>query len=583
MILAAMVSGCSKDDAAQPATFTLTGYSDINTRTAFGTPDTERIPFVWSAGDKIWVDGGQPSSPLETGGVPTATFTFTSEPQEGATIYYNMKGLSAIANIPAEQNTNQSLGLNGDFGYATVENGSFKLNHATAYLWFDVTRANGELEGATLESITIDATDATIAGTAQWNGSAFNTPTNGNGKSTITLTVGKELATANEGVMAAAVVLPTTLSKLTLTYEFTVGDKTKYYDKTIEKSRVLESGHTYRIAVEGLKASDLYSEPELRVLTFEDGTQKFSPYSFTTYYNDEMYGSGETINTYNISKWSDLIPKKDHGDEMIYGIYDQNTWSYAGSANYNWCDDGNTFLRHEFPLYVSTQIDWNTFEEVEIKTKSYQRQGEVLSKSYAPALTEETENAYQGNNYDQGYGSFGSERYVYASAPAGGSNTFCVHHGYSDFYNPKDKLSGFEFSDGVARVIQSMDVANTSYAYYQLKTGFYFGMNYTGLKPETQFKIVAYGYKSSDDTAPETAEFYLVKDGVIVEDWTKWDLSGLGKVVRVEFNLVGSPFDLLEKYPNPNDIPNDIDDLTGAYGLGAPGYFAYDNIAVWFE
>ena len=128
-----------------------------------------------------------------------------------------------------------------------------------------------------------------------------------------------------------------------------------------------------------------------------------------------------------------------------------------------------------------------------------------------------------------------------------------------------------------------MDVANTSYAYYQLKTGFYFGMNYTGLKPETQFKIVAYGYKSSDDTAPETAEFYLVKDGVIVEDWTKWDLSGLGKVVRVEFNLVGSPFDLLEKYPNPNDIPNDIDDLTGAYGLGAPGYFAYDNIAVWFE
>ena len=58
LALAAMVSGCSKDDAAQPATFTLTGYSDINTRTAFGTPDTNSIPFVWSAGDKIWGDGG---------------------------------------------------------------------------------------------------------------------------------------------------------------------------------------------------------------------------------------------------------------------------------------------------------------------------------------------------------------------------------------------------------------------------------------------------------------------------------------------------------------------------------------------
>ena len=80
LILAAMVSGCSKDDAAQPATFTLTGYSDINTRTAFGTPDTNSIPFVWSAGDKIWV-GDMESPPLESGGGSSATFTFTSEPQ----------------------------------------------------------------------------------------------------------------------------------------------------------------------------------------------------------------------------------------------------------------------------------------------------------------------------------------------------------------------------------------------------------------------------------------------------------------------------------------------------------------------
>ena len=117
-----------------------------------------------------------------------------------------------------------------------------------------------------------------------------------------------------------------------------------------------------------------------------------------------------------------------------------------------------------------------------------------------------------------------------------------------------------------------------------MKTGFYFGVNYTGLKPTTQFKIIAYGYKSAEDTNPEQTEFYLVKNGVIVEDWTECDLSVLGPVVRVEFNLVGSPFDLLEQYPNPNDIPNgEIDDLTGAFGLGAPGYFAYDNIAVWFE
>ena len=578
LALAAMVVGCSKDVevAQQPTLYTLTGYSDINTRTAFGTPNDNSIPFVWSAGDCVSV-GGNKSDAIEEGG-STATFTFKNEPQEGATVYYNMKGLGAIANIPTTQNANQSLGLNGDFGYATVSNGSFKLNHATAYLWFDVTRASGELVDAKLESITIDA-DAAIAGNAKWDGEKLGDTTNAN--QTITLTVGKELQTKNTGIMAAAVVLPTTLNKLTLTYNITVEGKTKCYEQTINReNKVLEPGHTYKITAAGLKVSDLKGEPELRVLTFEDGTQKFSPYSFTTYYNDEMNGTGETVYTYNISKWSDLIPEKDYGDEMIYGVYDQYTWSYAGTANYNWSDDGNTLLRHELPLYTST--DWMTGEPIE--TKTYQRQGEVLSKSYAPPLTNATREAYEGNYYDTGYGYFGGERYVYANAPVGGTNTFCVHHGYSDFYNPKDKLSGFEFSDGKARIIKSMDVANTSYAYYQLKTGFYFGVNYTGLKPTTQFKIIAYGYKSAEDTNPEQTEFYLVKNGVIVEDWTECDLSVLGPVVRVEFNLVGSPFDLLEQYPNPNDIPNgEIDDLTGAFGLGAPGYFAYDNIAVWFE
>jgi hypothetical protein len=127
-----------------------------------------------------------------------------------------------------------------------------------------------------------------------------------------------------------------------------------------------------------------------------------------------------------------------------------------------------------------------------------------------------------------------------------------------------------------------MYVANTSYVYSQLQNGFSFGVSYDGLDSHVQFKVVAYGYDSATDTNPTTCEFFLVKDGVIVEDWTKWDLTSLGAVVRVEFNMVGSPFDLLDRYPDTSLIPGDIDDITGAYGLGAPGYFAYDNIAVQF-
>lgn len=531
LILAAMVSGCSKDDAAQPATFTLTGYSYINTRTAFGTPDTNSIPFVWSVGDKIWVDGGQPSSPLETGGVPTATFTFTSEPQEGATIYYNMKGLSAIANVPAEQNTNQSLGENGDFGYATVENSSFSLTHATAYLWFDVTRANGELEGAVLESITIDA-DAIIAGTAEWNGSAFNTPTNG--KSTITLTVGKELATANEGVMAAAVVLPTTLSKLTLTYEFTVGDKTKYYDKTIEKSRVLESGRTYRIAVEGLKASDLYSEPELRVLTFEDGTQKFSQYSFWTYKYDG-YESFEEYKEYTISKWSELIPDTQHGDPMHYGVGDDmmGIWADALKTDYYWCDSGNTMLKHVLP------------------SGSYRGGGHVISN-------------YVREDFET-YPDEGWWAAVQLSTLCGGNNgssNFCVHNGYSA--TDHSDLPGFEFSDGKARVIDHMYVTNTTYATNCLIVG----DGFTGpIGDDSWFKIVATGYDENDNEVAEKAECYLcdVANGIFADDWVQFDLSSLGKVKKVVFNMYSST------------------DLHNSHSMAVPAYFAYDDVAVWFE
>lgn len=499
LTLAAMVVGCSKDDAAQPALYTLTGYSDINTRTAFGTPDTECIPFVWSVDDYVQIGNNKSSAVTESG--PTATFTFTSEPQEGATVYYNMKGLSAMANVPAEQNANQTLGENGDFGYATISNGSFSLTHATAYLWFDVTRDSGELEGAVLESITIDA-DAIIAGSAQWNGSAFNTPTNG--KSTIILTVGKELATANEGVMAAAVVLPTTLNKLTLTYQFTVGDKTKYYDKTIEKSRVLESGHTYKIVVADLKASDLREEPEVRVLTFEDKDYK---------------GSAANAESY----WSDLIPSSEYGN---------------GNGRDSWCDEGNT----ELAFYPSRTAMFPGYG------------GHAISN-------------YVGDDLSQGDYMHDLQAYA-VEGGANDSENFAVHFGYLDDsgMGMQNELIYFEFDDGVARTIDHMYVTNTTYVYNVLANGDGWMVPSGGVSEDCWFKIIAYGY-DEDDNQTATAEFILWDKGRKgVKEWTKWDLSSLGKVARVEFNLVGSE----ELYES-------------GYGLGAPGYFAYDDVAVIFE
>ena len=74
--------------------------------------------------------------------------------------------------------------------------------------------------------------------------------------------------------------------------------------------------------------------------------------------------------------------------------------------------------------------------------------------------------------------------------------------------------------------------------------------------------IVASGYDENDELVSE-AIFYLVNgpDNVVME-WTKWDLTSLGKVLRVEFNVLGT-----------ND---------NGYGYSQPAYFAYDDVAVQF-
>ena len=81
----------------------------------------------------------------------------------------------------------------------------------------------------------------------------------------------------------------------------------------------------------------------------------------------------------------------------------------------------------------------------------------------------------------------------------------------------------------------------------------------------TTFHIVAIGQDANGNEISRTSfALYLGKDSVVTT-WQKWDLSVLGEVVSVGFNLVGSA------------------DLYGDWGLNAPAYFAYDDVAVRFD
>lgn len=251
---------------------------------------------------------------------------------------------------------------------------------------------------------------------------------------------------------------------------------------------------------------------EIRVLTFEDADAKFAPYIIA--------GCGATI-----EKWSDLIDDSQYGGPLLY-----NDYSYTG---YEWHDAGNTEL-------ASAITDGGP----------YWSGGHAISNYY---MTDYSTATYE-TQLAISVGEAGAAGY-------GGSKNFCVQNGYVDDKSWKTTVPSFYFADGVARVVDHMYVVCTSYVLNSLKNGDGFS---TPADDDTWYKIVATGYDINGNVTT-TAEIKMCdgKDNIVTE-WTKFDLSGLGEVWKIEFNIVASA------------------DLIGDYGLNCPAYFAYDNVAVRF-
>lgn len=251
----------------------------------------------------------------------------------------------------------------------------------------------------------------------------------------------------------------------------------------------------------------------LKVLTFEDADAKFAP--FTLDY------CSKTINT-----WSDLIDDKQYGGPMLYG-------SGAGmSSPYKWSDDGNTMLSHTMPASWGSYCYWGG--------------GHAISNYY---------------DTDPTNGDFMHQLSVFGTGGHNGSSNCAVHYGYRDNsgYTDSSVLCSLEFSDGKARVIDHMWIMNTTYAVNCYVDGN--GLT-AKIGPDDWVKIQAIGYDAAG-TQTKTAELYTCNGpDHIVLDWTKWDLTSLGAVAKVEFNILGSS--------------------DNGYGFSQPAYFAYDDVAVQF-
>lgn len=257
-------AGCTKDADVEPIApapdgntqVVLTGFSGRGTRTGFGGAEDGAVPFLWSAGDYIWARNTRSEAIAEGGS--QATFVFESlETADTYDVFYNQTGpAAATALIPAEQTQQAAgelnLGQNGDFGYATAQNGTFTLEHATSYVWFDTYSSDVT---SNLLSITLSVSGGqTIAGEAAFADGKLG---DCKGSSSVTLSFGEEgVALPSQSndtdVFAAMVLYPADLSTATVSIVYKFADGSVYLQT--KSGKTLTPGHTLRLSTQIAKA-----------------------------------------------------------------------------------------------------------------------------------------------------------------------------------------------------------------------------------------------------------------------------------------------------------------------------------------
>ena len=214
----------------------------------------------------------------------------------------------------------------------------------------------------------------------------------------------------------------------------------------------------------------------------------------------------------------------------------------------------------------------------ELMTEDYIWRDEATSLTMEPIFSAFGDYKYYAGGFSvssyntadcSAYGSYEYDLYLYnphSQNPTkggghNGSNNFLVAYGNLETLIPEaiDAQPTLYFADGVARIIKGCYVASTSYFVNVANNGNPFAEK---LGDEDEVKIYATGY---DATGKRTGhvEMSFARKGRLTTEWTAWDLSALGEVVKVRFNILGGP--------------------STPYGMTTPKYFAIDDITVEWE
>mgnify|MGYP006285319157 CR=1 FL=1 len=215
------------------------------------------------------------------------------------------------------------------------------------------------------------------------------------------------------------------------------------------------------------------------------------------------------------------------------------------------------------PAGAAETID---FEDVDLDPQSYYNGSDNAGGFESGGLHFETNYVDAGtytywegiavsNMADRETAGFTNQYSVYTPGTPKG-NTFAIANGDNgiELYEP-----GF---------FESIDLANTTYAYLSMRDGDWFNDKFGGEDglEKDWFKVIMTGRNVRGEVV-DTEEFYLADfrpDGTendyIVDEWTTIDLSGMGEIASLEFS-----WDSSDK---------------GDYGINTPAYVAFDNLTV---
>lgn len=212
-----------------------------------------------------------------------------------------------------------------------------------------------------------------------------------------------------------------------------------------------------------------------------------------------------------------------------------------------------------------------TFEEYKLEkdTANYGQGGTTLFTSkgtHFPVTYTGTANGIAWDGFAVSTGTIKTEsnskiRYsAYVATTTSTSNHFMVYHQPTSAQPVQ-----IQFEEGVNRSLKSVEVANTAYLYYVIKSGKDVGTKF-GEGRADWFTLTAIGYDANNNKTGETSVFLAdYRDPIktkryMVEKWTKISLESLGAVNKIEFVLTSSD--------------------SNESGMVTPGYFCFDNLKI---